>query len=123
MAVVAGASLPYLYSYPKQDFEGALRFIDSQVQPGDGVYTVGIGTELPYHDFYGRKWPRLREPSELAAARGQHGAIWLVYTFPGFLNAHAPGLMADIAAHCPQQKAFWGTLEDGEIVAARCAGA
>lgn len=120
MVVVSAWSLPYLYSFPKQDLDGALRYVEARRAVGDGVYTIGIGAEYPYQRYYGRAWPRLRTPAELDAARARDRAVWVLYTFPSYLDAQVPDLMADLSAHCEKRVKFWGTLEDGVVYAVHC---
>ncbi len=122
MIIIAASGLPYLYKFPKQDFEGAMAFVDASARPGEGVYTVGIGTQLPYQNYFTRSWPPVNNASELAAARARHDAIWLLFTFRGYLDAGSPELMAAIDAQCAQEKRFWGTLEGGAVIVAKCSG-
>jgi hypothetical protein len=123
MAAAAASSLPYLYRYPKQDFDGALRFVEASAVAGDGIYTLGTGAELPYQRYYGRPWPRIRQPSELAEARRGRRAVWILYTFPSYLDVQAPGVMRVMSADCARPEKFRGTLEDGDVFAVRCPGA
>ena len=44
------------YLYPKQDYLGAIKFLDEQQQPGELIFTAGAVT-TPYQRYYGRQWP------------------------------------------------------------------
>ena len=43
------------YLYPKQDYLGAIKFLDEQQQEGELIFTAGAVT-TPYQRYYGRPW-------------------------------------------------------------------
>jgi 4-amino-4-deoxy-L-arabinose transferase-like glycosyltransferase len=120
MLVVSTLALPYGYRYPKQDFEQALRFVESQAGPHDLIAVVGGGAAFPYQRYYQRSWPRLEDARQLAAARGEHEKVWLVYTLAQYIEAFEAGLMSEIRTVCSTAKTFPGTVAGGNVVVASC---
>src|SRR5205085_12602400 len=53
----SGYSLTRNYRYPKQDFEGAMQFIDQEKHAGDAVITVGAAI-YPLQHYYAKPWER-----------------------------------------------------------------
>ena len=57
----SGWSLVRNYRYPKQDFEGAMRFVDRGKTGGDAVVTAGAST-YPYQEYYDKHWQSVETP-------------------------------------------------------------
>ncbi len=102
------------YRYPKQDYLGAMKFLDEQQQPGEQVVTVGAVT-TPYQRYYGREWPLLQTHSELESALLSNHSTWLIYAMPASIRASAPELWVDIQSKFTPVRAFPGTLGGGAI--------
>ena len=63
IALLALASLVPLraaYVYPKQDYLGAMRFVQHRRQPGELIATAGV-VAIPYQRYYGQPWPMARD--------------------------------------------------------------
>jgi hypothetical protein len=108
--------------YPKQDFRGAMEFIESQRNPGDAVVLIGL-TELPYRRFYQRDWPVVKSPAELDAARATSGATWALYTLPIFVESRYPDLWNILQRDFRTVKVFRGTMGGGEVYVCRAEAA
>ncbi len=119
-AVVSLLALPSGYRYPKQDYEGALKFLAANASAKDVVVLAGIGVTTPFQKYYGKAWPRLASADQLTAARQQRNDVWLAYTFRQYIEALEPGLMREVLTHCPTVKTFPGTLAGGSIVVTKC---
>ncbi len=102
------------YLYPKQDYLGAMKFLDEQHVPGEQVVTVGTVT-TPYQRYYGREWPLVQTRSELDSALMSNHATWLVYAMPGSIRASEPELWEAIQSKFTLVRAFPGTLGGGAI--------
>jgi len=105
-------SLGILYQYPKQDYEGALRFVEATRTADEPVITAGLAVR-PYHDYYGREWKGVESGDELQAVRSSLGRIWMLYSFPEYME---PALATSIRQECPPVRVFYGTLGGGNVV-------
>ncbi len=119
-ALVSMLALPALYRYPKQDYEGALRYVDATAGPDDAVLSAGVGTAVPYQRYYGRSWRRLQGAADLAHVREQGKVTWVLFTLRQYLDALEPDLIAEITARCTPVKTFPATVGGGQIVVTRC---
>ena len=106
------ASLPYGYRHPKQDYEGAMHFVDSIATPGMPVLTAGLAV-YPYREYYGRPWWPVDSESDLREVRSAGKEVLLVYTFPEYTDA---ALMRAVASECRPLRVFPATVAGGEIV-------
>jgi uncharacterized membrane protein len=118
LLLASAYSLKKNYEYPKQDFEGALKFIETEKKDNGPVLTAGA-TVFPYQQYFGKPWQEVKTPAELEAivVRGQ--PVWLVYTFPRYLEAAAPGLPDVIRKEFSVLQVFHGTLGEGDVVVVR----
>jgi 4-amino-4-deoxy-L-arabinose transferase-like glycosyltransferase len=122
LGLIAAAAVPMPKVYaPKQDFEGALVFVERGRQPGDAVVTVGLAT-FPYSRFYKTQWQTADSVEALEAIRSRALRTWVVYTLPAHLESVLPELMAGIQRDFSVLKAFGGTLRGGTVVVCRADG-
>jgi hypothetical protein len=118
IVTILGSGISVARAYqPKQDFAGALDFVQTQRQPGDVVLTVDL-TVLPYQRFYKVDWEKVASQRELDKARVRGKRTWLVYTMPIVLQAAHPEIMESINSDFQTIKEFRGTLSGGNIVVA-----
>jgi mannosyltransferase len=122
LLLVAGAAvaLPRAYA-PKQDFEGALKFVEASRAPGDSVVTVGLAT-MPYQRFYKANWGSVESVESLEEVRSRGRRTWLVYTLPPHLDAVYPDLMLRIRNEFQVVRIFPGTLSGGAVIVCRSEG-
>lgn len=118
LLATAGVSLLRNYHYPKQDFEGALRFVDSHKSDGETVVTAGA-TTYPMRQYYGRSWEGIETAGKLEEICQRGRVVWLVYTFPRYLEAAVPGISNVIRRKFEIVHVFPGTLGDGNVFVAR----
>jgi len=110
----SAASLGRVYRYPKQDFGGALRFVESERRASEPVLTAGAAA-WPYQNYYGRDWPQIKSLDQIESMREETRRVWLLYTFPRYIEDETPGLM-DAIQHCFKTvRVFPGTLNQGEV--------
>ena len=112
--VLSAVSLGAGYRYP-QDFEGALRFLETARGSGDLVGVTGTAA-FPYLRYFDRRWEEVESAAQLAAMRGRAPRVWMVYTFPAYIEADTPELMAAIRKECTLRRRFRGTVGAGDVV-------
>jgi mannosyltransferase len=124
-AVLAGAlltgsafSLVRNYRYPKQDYEGAVQFVDADRKDGDLVVTAGAAA-VPLLQYYAKPWENVETAERLQEICGQGRVVWIVYTFPRYLAAWRPPLMEIIQNRFTVIRVFPGTLGDGAVFVGR----
>jgi mannosyltransferase len=106
------------YLYPKQDYAGAMKYVDAEKRPGDTVALVGL-TNIPYQQYYGRDWPQVDTPAQLEALEKPGQTTWVLYTIPIFVESRYPALWNTLQTECAQPKVFRGTMGGGEVYVCR----
>ena len=117
LILVSALSIPRVYA-PKQDFLGALNFVEANKQPGDAIVTVGLAT-FTYKNFYRRDWKEVTTVIDLNSIRADAKQTWLLYTFPTHMTAVYPEIMHSIKKDFQTVKQFPGTIGDGSIFVSR----
>jgi mannosyltransferase len=113
LVLFSAMTVPSAYG-PKQDYSGALNFVQANKGPDDGIVAIGL-TEIPFHDYLHQDWQMVTTIDELNTSRDQHQRIWVVYTLESVLDTKYPELMNFIKQNIPTVKQFNGTLAGGEI--------
>jgi hypothetical protein len=121
MILASAWSVRSAWIYPKQDFAGALQFVDSQRQPGEPVALAGLAV-FPYREYYKRDWPAVATRAELDAQRAQGQRTWLVYASPIFVESRQPEIWNAIRTEFEQVRVFRGTMGDGAVYVCRSKG-
>lgn len=114
MIAASAASLPYDYRYPKQDYAGALAFLDARRAPNEPAAAAG-GAIYPLHEYYRRSWPAVRSVDALAALRASGARVWVVYTLADYIAAATPALMRSLRDQCTVEAVFRGTVAGGDV--------
>jgi len=115
LASLVSAPRAYL---PKQDYAGALGFIEEQRRAGDVVIAVGLAA-IPAKELYGMDWEYVDSAAALEAARSPDGRTWLLYTFPVQAFELYPDVMRIVERDFEIVGEFPGTVGDGTIVVCR----
>lgn len=113
--VASAASLAAGYEFPKQDFEGAIQFVDAKKAGGDIAATAGAAT-YPLQEYYEKGWANAETTAELDEVDSRGRTVWLVYTFPRYLP---PDLLETIRSKFTVVRVFHGTVGDGDVSVAR----
>lgn len=113
--VLSAASLGFNYRFPKQDFEGAMHYVQSGARPGDVVVTTGLPAD-PYRMLYGQTWANLTTRAELDSARRTGERTWVLWTFPRYLERHAPEIDRVLRDECSERRTFRGTVGGGDVL-------
>lgn len=117
LIVLSAASVPAAYA-PKQDYQGALAFVEGAREPGDAVVTVGLAT-FPYRSLYKVGWDAADSAEQLGQIRGRAKRTWVVYTIPLHLRFEHPDIMEVLERDFSVVKRFSGTLNGGVLVVCR----
>jgi hypothetical protein len=117
LIAAAAISLPLVYG-PKQDYQGALAFVEASREPADAVVTVGLAT-FAYRQFYRAEWEAADSVAALDAVRARAGRTWVLYTLQPVLASVAPDLVASLERDFRLVRAFSGTLAGGTIFVRR----
>ncbi len=115
LIVASLLSLPDNYRFPKQDFEGAGLFVESARSEAEPVLTVGLAA-FPYQRYYGKPWEEVTTLERYRSIRSKTPRVWLIYTFPEYLEITTPDLMGAIRRECWPVRRFRGTVGSGDIV-------
>lgn len=117
VALIAAGSIVALvpnYRFPKQDFDGPLRLVESQRAEGEPVVTVGATTWV-YQEFYHQPWVECDTVADLQRQRVGGRRVWVLHTLDSYIETETPDLMALLRTECTAVQVFPGTLGDGSV--------
>jgi hypothetical protein len=114
MVVVSASSLAFDYRYPKQDFDGAMRFVQARRAEGEPVVTAG-GAIYPYREYYRQPWEGVDSLEQLQKIRAQGRRVWVLYTLAEIIEASTPDLTHALHDECAVAAVFRGTVAGGDI--------
>lgn len=115
--VLSLASLPAGYRIPKQDFKGAIAFVNARAEPGDARYALGKSAHVPLTDYYREPYGKLLDEADFAAI---DAPFWLAFTFPDYIELRQPDLWRAIERRCRPEAAFPGAVAGGAVVIMKC---
>jgi hypothetical protein len=113
LIIVSALSVPFAYG-PKQDYNGALDFVQANLEPGDSVVAVGLAAFV-YDDFYKTGWESVSTLEQLNLVRTRSNRTWLVYTFQPVLESVSPDIGESIQRDYPLIRTFEGTVGAGTV--------
>lgn len=113
MILVSATSVPFAFG-PKQDYEGAMAFVQAERKPGDAVLTAGLIT-YPYENLYKPGWQAVTSVEQLNAVRAASSRTIVLYTLEPVLLSTDPELAASVKRDFHLLHKFPGTLEHGTI--------
>jgi mannosyltransferase len=113
LILFSAASIRFAYG-PKQDYQGALAFVERSREPGDAVVTVVL-VAFPYKYFYKMDWEEVDTLETLNFIRSRAKRTWLLYTLPFQLQDEYPEIAKSIEQRYRTVKEFYGTLSGGTI--------
>ena len=114
VASVAGL-VGYTYRYPKQDYKGAIAFVESRAGEADTIGTTGAGA-WPLLEFHERPYQHIETVADLERSRSSGGRMWMVFTFPRYIENEAPEIMTAIDDECVHEAVFPGTIGGGDLI-------
>lgn len=119
VALIAVSSLAVRLAYgPKQDYDGALNFVETQAEQGDAIVTTGLATFV-YERYYKKDWLQASSTAELDSIRAHAKRTWLIYTFPQVLESTSPGVVDAVKHDFQNMRQFDGTVSDGTVFVIR----
>ena len=116
---VSVPALPRNYRVPKQDFDGAVAWVDARVRDG-AVAVVAPPACLPLREYYARPWACVEHESDLQRVTTSSEVI-VLYTLRDYIGD--AGLATALTVSCPVVATFPGTLGGGDIVVCRAPAA
>lgn len=116
--LISALSLTRNYQYPKMDFQGARTWVVAHAGPEDRIVTVGA-VAWPYQYYYEEDWPKLNVVADLYPRLAGDGSVWVIYSLGRYIGKSLPEVMTAIRKDCVDEKRFYGTLGDGDIIVCR----
>ena len=113
MILVSAFSIRSAY-FPKQDFVGALRYINENRKVGDVVVTIGT-IRYPYGKFYKTDFIEVTNVETLNRITEKARATWLLYMIPEDVRTVFPQIMSRVETNFQVVKRFPSPLADGTI--------
>ncbi len=117
LILFSALSIPHAY-VPKQDFLGALKYVQSEMADGDAITTVGLAG-FTYEKLYRKPWPGIETLAQLNAIRAHASRTWLIYTFPPEARAVYPDIMTLVDRDFRTLRVFPGSVGSGAIFVCR----
>ena len=99
---------------PKQDFGGAMSFVDAHRGPAD-VVAVSDMSSYVYGRYYHLPWTTVTSASELAQVETRGTRTWMVLTFPVRIETGEPSLWARLSDSYRTVARFPGTVGGGDL--------
>jgi len=119
LGLILLSALSVLFVYgPKQDYQGALAFVEANRQPGDLVVTTGMAA-FTFREYYRQNWPSIESAEVLYDLRKQARRTWLIYAFRPHMEALHRDVLSMIERDFTVIKRFDGTLGNGTIFVCR----
>ncbi len=115
LAVLVSASTVPAAWGAKQDYVGALEYVDRVRADGDAVVMLDMAI-LPYQEYWEVDWLIIESADELEAVEERHERTWLVSTFPTSLTTLQPDVWARIQESYLQAAEFPGTVAGGDVI-------
>jgi uncharacterized membrane protein len=113
-ALICAAGLPRLYALPKQDYTGAVAYIEQHRDPGDIVVAVDLAvTGVRYYDPGAILVRDLESLQSLVTANRE---IWLIGTFLQQMQRRKPEISSFIEEHFERVIELPGQVGDGAVV-------
>ncbi|MBV6521953.1 MAG: hypothetical protein MNPFHGCM_02097 [Gemmatimonadaceae bacterium] len=127
--LLSALSIPLNWRLPKQDFLGAMTYVEGAAAAGDVIAVTDV-TASVYGPYYRKPWARvssvsaleiLRRPLADSSAAAGTGIVWLLYTFPRYIEKLDAPLAAYVRRECTADnvRTFPGTVGGGDISVCR----
>lgn len=113
MVLVSAVSVRAAYA-PKQDYEGALAFVEAERKPGDAVLMAGL-IAYPYQNLYRPSWQKVGSLDELNRMRASAERTFVLYTLEPVLLSTDPEIAAAVKRDFRMLRKFPGTLANGTV--------
>ncbi len=119
LALVAAASVPLIryYQVPKQDFTGALAYVNSRKGADDIVTSADLAAAC-YKRYYFPTITTVESVDDVEALRKTGRHIWVLYSFPREFQMRKPDLFRFLRSGMRHAATFPGTLGGGDLYVA-----
>jgi uncharacterized membrane protein len=117
VVALSAVSVPLCWALPKQDFVGAMQFVERNVPRSEVVATADV-TSLVYPRLFGKQWAALRSGDDLRQLRART-PVWLIYSFPRYLKSFDADIAAAVEKDCGTARRFPGSVGGGEVIVCR----
>jgi uncharacterized membrane protein len=114
LALASAALVPGAWK-PKQDFTGALEFLNGHRAPGDAVVCPGL-TRMPLQRYVGMDCIAVFSANELGYLEETHSRTWVLYSFPEHFMYRRPGVWQKLLKEYHRVATKKGTIGGGDIV-------
>jgi hypothetical protein len=71
-------------------------------------------------NYFGKRWRRIDRLPQLEQLQREGRPVWVVYTFPEYIEQNEPALWNVLKNGCANAAEFHGTLDGGGITVKRC---
>jgi mannosyltransferase len=113
MVLVSALSVPAAFR-PKQDYQGAMAFVEAERKPGDAVLMAGL-IAYPYQNLYKPSWQKVNSLEELNTVRAASNRTIVLYTLEPVLLSMEPEIAASVKRDFHLLQKFPGSLENGTV--------
>jgi len=113
LVAASAVALPRNYTVPKQDFEGAVKFLEREEAGGVRVAAAGLAC-MPVDTYFLKQWPCLKSPADLDALTAASPRALVVYTLADYMDD--PDLRDRLRAGCAPVRTLPATLGGGEMI-------
>jgi hypothetical protein len=113
MVLVSAASVPFAFG-PKQDYLGAMAFVEAEKKPGDAVLTAGL-VSFPYQNLYKPGWQAVETLEQLNKIRAASRRTLVLSTLEPVLAAMQPDIARTLKSEFRLLQHFPGTLQNGTV--------
>ncbi len=100
---------------PKQDYAGAVAFVEAERAPGEVLVTADM-TTFPVQDYLAAKSEAVDNLPALLALEARSPGTWFLLTFPTRFQAELPELWEHLESSYEEAQTFWGTVGGGAVV-------
>ncbi len=114
--MVAGSAvlLARNYSYPKQDFEGAVRLVEKIRGPQDVTTSAGLAASS-IHGYFAPDWPVTESAADLDRLLAGGRTVWLITSFASHTRATRSEIMRRVDQRFEKIAELPGTLGGGTV--------
>jgi hypothetical protein len=113
LVALSGAALLRNYQMPKQDFSGAVQFLDGAEAEGAQVAVAGPSCFL-FEPYFGRPWPCVATLDDWLQLGERQERVLVLHTLSEYIDDRP--LLENLTTNCPLVRRFPGTLDGGDLI-------
>jgi mannosyltransferase len=114
LVAMSAPALARNYQLPKQDFDGAVRFLESEEAAGARIAAAGPACPPIKLYFAKTSWPCLVSAEDLRRFADDDSSRLLLYTLSDYIADSQ--LQQEVRTACPVVRVFPGTLGGGDVI-------